>query len=211
MSSNQTLLITSIKPTAGHFAVKNFKSKEGEEKKPSLYVSFEMPSEFASLLNSDLQAFCMRSYSEAMTVALDNACKDNKESMQALSLAECFVAAKKEYTVTRKDIKEWLDTFAYAIINAALAAKAGLHVDSPKVVKKANKYSELLLELSARGKPMDQESIDSCLRVMEVIDKSGLKNDYTDNVLQGIVKMQNKLDAFLASGQQDEEDDDLDF
>ena len=199
--------ITSIKPTSGFFATKNFKTKEGEEKKNSLYAPFSLPSEFDSLLDADLKAFCIRAYGEAMDIALDNACKLGKESLQALSLSECFEAGKREFLITKKDIQEWLDAYAYPIINAAIAAKAGLHIDSPKVVKKANQYAEIMLSLSARGL-MTQNDIDAAIRVMSLLEESGKSNSYSDNILTGITRKQTQLDNFNSSKESSE---DIDF
>lgn len=200
------LSITSIKPSNGLFATKNFKTKEGEEKKASLYASYALPAEFESLLNSDLKAFCIRAYGEAMDSALDQAVKLGKESFSQLSLAECFESGKREFLITKKDIQEWLDSFAYAVISAAIATKANLHIDSPKVVKKANQYAEIMLSLSARGL-MTQNDIDAAIRVMSLLDDSGKSNSYSDNILTGITRKQAQLDAFNESKSDSEEID----
>lgn len=200
------LSITSIKPTSGLFATKNFKTKEGEDKKLPVFASYAMPVEFESLLNSELKAFCIRAYGEAMDSALDNAVKLGKESFEQLSLSECFESGKREFLITKKDIQEWLDSFAYAIISAAIATKAGLHIDSPKVVKKANQYAEIMLSLSARGL-MTQNDIDAAIRVMSLLDDSGKTNSYSDNILTGITRKQAQLDAFNESKSDSEEID----
>ncbi len=207
---NANLTITSIKPTAGFFASKDFRAKEGEEKKQSLFASYEMPAEITSLHDSELKAFAIRAFGAAMDIALDKAIKDGKtEAFEMPSLADCFIATKREFLLTKANLMPWID-FAIPVISAAIAAKASLHIDSPKVVKKALAYKETLLALASRS-VMKQEDIDACIKVCGLLEETGKKHDYTDNVLQGIVRAQDKLNAFLANGAQDDDGDELDF
>jgi hypothetical protein len=56
---------------------------------------------------------------------------------------------------------------------------------------------------------MQQDEIDSAIRVMELVANSGKSHAYTDNVATGISRKQDKLNAYLAGKQDD--DDEIDF
>lgn len=203
------LVITTIKPTSGFFATKNFRSAEGQEKRMPAYAAFEMPAAIGQIGNDEVKAFAYRAFTEAMNAILSDAIKDGKEQFPMPSINELFEAGKREFALTKKDVLAWLESFAMPIISLAISTKANIHIDSPKVVKKALQYKEIILGLSSRS-IMSQVDIDACLRVASLIEDSGKANDYTDNILTGIAKQQAKLDAFLASGKTEEEDE-IDF
>lgn len=207
MSAN--LIITSIKPTSGFFATKNFRTTEGQDKRASCFAQYEMPQAIGQIGNDEIKAFAYRAFNAAMDEALNEAIKAGKQEFPMPHINELFEAGKREFALTKKDVLAWLESFAMPIIELAISTKAGLHIDSPKVVKKALQYKEIILELSSRS-VMSQINIDACLRVASLIEDSGKSHPYTDNILTGITKSQAKLDAFMASGQIDS-DDEIDF
>ena len=207
-----TLSFTTIKPSDSSLSVCfPQRSKEGEAEKPSLYATFFLPAQIESIANDEIKSFCIRAYSEAVKQTGDKARKEGLSEFHMPALSELFVkTGKREFTITRKGITDWLESFALSIISSAISAKSSLHIDSPKVVKKALKYAELIQSLTSR-EIMSQDDIDSCLRVVELIVSSGKDHTYTDNIIQGIAKMQAKRTA-KDNGADDEEDDDgLDF
>lgn len=208
---SKTIQFTTIKPSdSSLFCTYPQRSKEGEEEKPSLYATFFIPAVIESIQNEEIKSFCMRAYAEAVKQTGDKARKEGLSEFRMPALDELFVkTGKREFTITRKGIIEWLESFALAIISAAISAKSSLHIDSPKVVKKALKYAELIQALASR-EVMSQDDIDSCLRVVELIVSSGKDHTYTDNIIQGIAKMQAKRTA-KDNGADDEEEDDADF
>ena len=206
------LNLTTIQPTAASalFVTINQRSKEGEAEKPKLYVEFSLPEVLESIANTEVKAFAMRAYAEAVRQAANTARKDGLDNFTMPAIGELFsISNKREFLLTKKDVQKWLDDFAYAIIQAAISAKGNLNPDSPKVIKKTNQYQEILLGLTSR-QIMTQADIDNCLRVCELLANSGKDHPYTDNVVQGIARAQKKLDDFLSNGSNDL-DDDLDF
>ncbi len=209
---NTKLEFTTIQPAESMlYAELPQRSKEGEAEKPNLFVLISLPSALENIQNPEIKSFCTRAYIEAVKNVAAKAKKDGLIEFHAPSLEECFTrSGKREFLLTKKDLTAWLDEFAFALINAAFAAKMSLHPDSPKVVKRALKVKDTVLEMTARGRaPMDQESIDVLLRVAtlaEEAEKQGKVHAYTDNFLQGIARMQTKLDTYQA---EDEEDEDI--
>lgn len=199
------LTITTIKPTSGLYASFQPRSKEGEEKKPEVFASYEIPACLSGINNDDARAFAIRAYGFAVAELLKAAVKDGKPEF-SVAFPELFGETKREFLVTKKDLEAWIDNFASGIISAALVAKSGLPADSVKIVKKVLAYKALLLEIASRSIMM-QEQIDSCIKVLSLIAESGKTHAYTDNVAEGLSRKQDKLNAYLAGNQQDEEDD----
>lgn len=209
MSAN--IIITNIKPTNGLFASFQPRSKEGEEKRQPVFAAYELPVQIANAPDSDLRTFAVRAYDMAVTSLLKDALKDGKAEFTVPGIANLFEPAKREFLITRKDLEAWIIECAMPCICAALSAKSGLHIDSPKIIKKAIAYKEILLSIAGRS-IMGQADIDASIRVLELV--AALPEDkqhsYTDNVAQGIERQQTKLNEFLASGSNESEDD-LDF
>lgn len=202
--------ITTIKPVASSMPFVSFKprSKEGEAEKPECFVSYDLPESFASLHDASLSGFLSRAYAAAMTALLRDAIKAGKDSVHFDGMDNLFATGKREFLITKPDLLAWINDYALPILTAAIALKANLHIDSPKVVKKGIAYRDQLLCIASR-QIMSQEAIDSALRVCELLDSSGKPNAYTDNVLEAIARKQTKLDEFNANG--DDSEDDIDF
>lgn len=199
--------VTTIKPASELYVSFKPRSKEGMPEKPEVFAAIDYPAAIANIANPDLAAFAKRAWHFAVLDSLKDAVKEGKQEF-TLSMETCFAEAKREFLITKKDLEAWIDNFALPIISAALAAKAGLHIDSPKVVKKAIAYKELLLLISSRSIMM-QDQIDSCLKVAALITETGKEHPYSDNVWTGIARKQEKLNAYLAG--KDDEDDDFDL
>ena len=203
--------ITTITPNAiQNTGIASFKprTKEGLPEKPACHIQYSYPAEFALINNDSIRAYAIRAYDAAMDTALKDAVRDNKSEFTALSLDNCYVATKREFLLTKTDLSAWADKFALPIIAAAIAAKAGLHAESPKVIAKCKAYRESILALAARGM-MQQIEIDSLIKVAGLIAEQPIINAYTDNFVQGIARKQERLLAFLENGS--ELEDDLDF
>lgn len=199
-------LITTIKPTSGNFASFSPRAKEGEAPRSTVYAAFALPSAISNCTDAELVRFATAAFSICVSDCLRDALKAGKPEFSVPSLAECYASTGKEYLITKPDLTAWLKDFAEPILAAALAAKSGLPVDSAKVVKKAIAYRDLLLLIASRS-IMLQEQIDSCAKALEVIAASGRINSYTENVIEGLARKQEKLnDASL-----DDDEDDLDF
>lgn len=201
------LQITTIQPVSSSSYV-SFKprSKEGEEKKPEVYVSYSLPTALESMGNSDVKAFAIRAYDSCLSELIRLALKDGKEFITQPSLSECFTKAKKEYLVTKADLQAWISNIIH-IVQAAIAGKAGLSIENAKVVRKAEAYSDLLLRLSSRSLMM-QDEIDSCIKVLDLITEK-INLPYSENVAEAIARKQDKLNEYLEG--KTESDDDLDF
>lgn len=200
-------IVTTIKPTAGLFVSFKPRSKEGQAEKLEIFASYEMPAEIANLHDGALRTFAFRSYGAYVLECLKDAVKDSRQEFTH-SLESAYEPAAREFLITRKDLESWFDSFAAGIIAAAISAKTSLHIDSPKVVKKVIAYKEIMLAIASRSL-MLQDQIDTALRVMALIDESGKQHAYTDNVLTGIVRKQDKLNAAATGTDEDEED--IDF
>jgi len=218
--TNSNAIITTISPSvSAEMLMTSFqpRSKEGEEKKLEVFASFSIPVAFNSLLDSDLKAYCIRSYCNAVNLLLRDAVKEGKPEFAIPPIASLYAETKREFLITKKDLEAWLDGFAMPIISAAISLKGNLHIDSPKVVKKALAYKEIMLGISSRS-IMNQEDIDSAIRVLELVvtasaangNGNGKEHPYTDNVAQGIERKQGHLNEFLAAGA-GKETDDIDF
>ena len=199
--------ITTIAPTNGLFTSFKPRSKEGEQEKPECFASFDLPQEFTGLLNADLKAFCIRAYAAQVNLFLRSAVKAGQDKFPLPPLCGFFAETKREFLITKKDLEEWLDSFALPIVSRAISAKAGLHPDSPKVVKKALAYRELMLSISSRS-IMGQEEIDSCTKVLALVD--AVPNAYSNNVAEALGRKQEKLNAKL-NGINDDDLDSIDF
>lgn len=202
-------IISTIKPTSGYFASFSPRAKEGEEKRSSVFASFELPAPIAALdSNSELARFAVGAFTQCVSDALRDALKAGKSNVSIPSLAECYIPAKKEYTIVKALLVDWLKDFAYPIIEQAIATKSGQSVDSIKVAKKAIKYRDLLLMIASR-EIMSQDEIDNAARVLELLHASKKEHAYTANVEEGLGIKQLKLNAKLAG--QDDDDDEIDF
>ena len=201
------LPITTIQPVSSSSYV-SFKprSKEGEEKKPEVYVSYSLPTALENMPDSEIKAFAIRAYESCLSELIRLALKDGKESILQPSLAECFTRAKKEYLITKADLQEWISKII-KIIQGAIASKAGLPLDNAKVIKKAEAYSELLIKLSSRSLMM-QDEIDACIKVLTLI-TDNINLPYSENVAEAIARKQEKLNEYLSG--KSESDDELDF
>lgn len=207
MSNISALILTTIKPTLGRSIEVAVRNKEGEAKKPNLFVSYHMLPELEAIANDDIRAFAFRAYEFAVWQAANKARKDGKESFPAPSLAECFEATKREFLITKEALSAWLADFSMPILHAAIASKLSLPADSVKVVKRGMKYQEAFMLLARRGNIMCQDEIDYCIKALEVIDATGKENSYTDNISTALSKEQEKLNAFLARGAEEDEDE----
>lgn len=205
--SNQ-IQVTTIRPTSGLFVSFKPRSKEGQPEKQEVFASFSLPALFDAIQHTEVKGFLIRAFSSAVLDCLKGAVKDGKESFSIPALSELYAETKREFLITRKDLEAWLDGFCMPLVSAAIAAKAGLHIDSPKVFKKAIAYKETMLQLASRSL-MQQDEIDSAIRVLELVANSGKEHGYTDNVAQAIERKQAKLNDYLA-GKQDDEDE-IDF
>lgn len=204
--------ITSIQPTGSmqHYATINQRSKEGEEKKTPFYALFDMPQAITQIANDEIRGFAMRAFTNAVWLSSKEAIKSGHMTFPLISLNDCYAETKREFLITKKDLEAWIDGFSLPIISAAISAKSGLHIDNPKVVKKALAYKEILIGLASRS-IMSQEDIDNCIRCLELVASANCEGHaYTDNVAQGIERKQNQLNEFLAAGQ-NESDNELDF
>jgi hypothetical protein len=200
-------IITTIQPTSGLFTSFQPRSAEGAEKKLEVFATFSEPTEFSMLTNADLKAFCIRAYGNAVNGLLRIAAKAGHAEFPLPSIAEMYAETKREFLITKKDLEAWLDNFALPIIAKAISSKSGLHIDSPKVVKKVIAYKELMLAIASRS-IMQQEEIDSCLKVLELVDN--VPNEYTNNVSEALGRKQEKLNDKLA-GINDDDLEDVDF
>lgn len=205
--SNQ-IQVTTIRPTSGLFVSFKPRSKEGQPEKQEVFASFSLPALFDAIQQQEVKGFLIRAFSNAVLDCLKGAVKDGKESFSIPALSDLYAETKREFLITRKDLESWLDGFCMPLVSAAIAAKASLHIDSPKVVKKAIAYKETLLQLASRSM-MQQDEIDSAIRVLELVANSGKDHAYTDNVAQAIERKQAKLNDYLAGKQDDEEE--IDF
>ena len=206
------LQITTIAPSAiqGQ-GIASFKprTKEGMPERPACHISYSYPAELALINNDELRAFSLRAYDFAMEEALKAAVREDKAEFAPLSLADCFLATKREFLLTKAELTKWADTFALPIIANAIAAKAGVHPESPKVIAKCKAYKDSILALSARTL-MQQQEIDALNKVAALVSEQDKQDAYTDNFVQGIARKQERLNAWLAEGKIDSEDD-LDF
>lgn len=197
--------ITTIKPTLGLSVSFQPRTKEGEEKKPEVFASYALPEIISSIINPDLAIFASRAYRNAVLELLKDTLKAGKDSFVIPAIAEIFPeSTKREFTVTKEAISEWFDSYAAPLLTGAIASKGNLPVDSVAVVKKVIKYKELMLAIAKRGDPMKQEDIDAAIRVLGLLSASNTSHAYTDNVAQGIAKMQEKLNAYLAGNTEDD-------
>lgn len=203
------ITVTTIKPTSGLFVSFKPRSKEGQPEKQEVFASFFLPEVFEAIQNPDVKGFVIRAYGNAVLDCLKQAVKDGKPEFSLPALSELYAETKREFLITRKDLEAWLDSFCLPLVTAAIAAKAGLAADSVKVVKKAIAYKETLLQLASRS-IMQQDEIDSSIRVLELIAASGQENAYTDNVAQAVERKQQKLNDYLA-GKQDDDGEEIDF
>lgn len=200
--------VTTIKPVSGLFVSFKPRSKEGQPEKQEVFAAFSLPALFDAIQHQEVKGFLIRAFSNAVLDCLKQTVKDGKESFTVPALSELYAETKREFLITRKDLESWLDGFCLPLVSAAIAAKAGLHIDSPKVVKKAIAYKETMLQLASRSL-MQQDEIDSAIRVMELVATSGKDHSYTDNVAQAIERKQAKLNDYLAGKQEDDEE--IDF
>jgi len=209
---SKSIQITTITPNAiqGQ-GIASFKprTKEGMPERPACHISYSYPSELSLINNDELRAFSLRAYDFAMEEALKAAVRDNKDSLEQLALDDCFLATKREFLLTKADLTKWADTFALPIIAQAIAAKAGLHAESPKVIAKCKAYKDSILALSARTL-MQQQEIDALIKVVSLIADQPISNAYTDNVAQGIARKQERLHNWLANAGTDSAED-IDF
>ena len=60
MSNISALILTTIKPTLGRFVEIAVRNKEGEDKKPNLFVSYQMLPELEAIANDDIR-LCFQS------------------------------------------------------------------------------------------------------------------------------------------------------
>lgn len=201
-------IITTIRPTAGLFTSFQPRSKEGEEKRSEVFAIFSIPASLESIANPELKGFAVRAYGNAVNSLLRDAVKAGQAEFTIPQISELYAETKREFLITKPELLNWINDFALMLISSAISIKAGLHIDSPKVVKKAIAYRELLLLIASRSIMM-QEQLDSCLKVMELVMASGKENSYSDNVIQAIARKQEKLNEYL-SGNQDS-DDEIDF
>lgn len=192
------ITVTNIKPTSGLFTSFQPRSKEGEEKRPACFAVYETPAALSALPDGEVKAFAYRAYESVITDCLRDAVKAGKAEFSAPALSACFVSEGKEYLITAKDLKEWLSSYALEIIYGAIASKAGLSADHVKVVKKGNAYAEKLEMIASRSLMM-QDDIDAAARVLELLENNGKNHPYTDNVIQGLGRKQEKLAAYLAA------------
>lgn len=203
-------IITTIKPVSSdNFVSFKPRNKEGEAEKQEVFAAVIIPTAIEEMTAGELKAFAIRAFNECCISALRNALKEGKEEFTIPSLSECFASSGKEYLITAKELKEWIYSFAVRIISAAIATKAGLSADSKAVIKKANKYAEVLEKIAGRSM-MFQDDIDSCIKVCELLMAQGETHSYTENVIKGIARKQDKLNAYLA-GKSESEDEELDF
>lgn len=204
-------IITTIKPTAGLYVSFAPRSKEGEEKKPEVFALLDLPPAIANLPDGELRTFAVRAYGFSATEALRLALKEGQQEFIVPGIAEAFAPKEgKEYLITRKDLESWLTDYALPIIESAIAAKAGRPVTDVKVVKKALSYKDILLGLTSRS-IMKQEDIDSIIRTLTMLESTGKSHTYSENVAKATARKQEQLDAFMASGNEEAEDDGLDF
>lgn len=200
--------VTTIKPVSGLFVSFKPRSKEGQPEKQEVFAAFSLPTLFDAIQHQEVRGFLIRAFSNAVLDCLKIAVKEGKESFAIPALSELYAETKREFLITRKDLEAWIDGFCIPLVSAAIAAKAGLHIDSPKVVKKAIAYKETMLQLASRSL-MQQDEIDSAIRVLELVASSGKEHSYTDNVAQAIERKQTKLNDYLAGKQDDDEE--IDF
>lgn len=199
--------ITTIAPTSGLFTSFQPRSKEGEAKKLEVFATYQEPLAFSQLLDAELKAFCIRAYGAQVNLFLREAAKNGHSQFPLPAISEFFAETKREFLITKKDLEAWLDSFALPIISKAISSKSGLHIDSPKVVKKAIAYRELMLSISSRSL-MQQEEIDSALKVLALVD--AVPNAYTNNVAEALGRKQEKLNDKL-NGLGDDDLDSIDF
>lgn len=202
------IAITTIRPTTGLFVSFKPRSKEGMPEKQEVFASFSLPAAFDLIQQQEIRGFLIRAFSNAILDCLRNALKEGKADFALPSLSELYAETKREFLITRKDLEAWLDGFCIPLVSAAIAAKASLNADSPKVIKKAIAYKETMLQLASRSM-MQQDEIDAAIRVLELVATSGKENNYTDNVAQAIERKQTKLNDYLAGKQETE--DEIDF
>jgi hypothetical protein len=205
--SQAQITITTIAPTSGLFTSFQPRSKEGEAKKLEVFASYSLPVAFESIVNDEIKSFCQRALASEINSLMRDAVKSGKSEFQLPAISELFAETKREFLITKKDLEAWVDTFAAPILSAAISSKASLHIDSPKVVKKVIAYKELLLQIASRS-IMDQDDIDSCIKVLALVESK--PNAYTDNVSEALARKQEKLNEYLA-GKADNADDDIDF
>jgi hypothetical protein len=199
--SSSVYPITSIKPLDSLFAEFKPRSKEGEEEKPRLYVSYSLPESIAALQNEEIGAFCKRAFAYAIEEALKDAVRNGKEQVIVPALSDCFGETKREFLIKRADLESWLDGFAMPLVIAAIASKTGLHVDNGKVKGKAAAYKETMLKLASR-QMMAQEEIDNAIRVMSLCCLEAAP-EYSENVAKAIERKQAALNKWLEEGASD--------
>ena len=209
---SKSIQITTITPNAIQgAAIASFKPRtsEGMPERPACHIQYSLPAEFSLIANDSIRSFAIRAYEHAMELALKSAVRDNKDSLEQLALDDCFLATKREFLLTKPELTKWADTFALPIIAQAIAAKAGLHAESPKVIAKCKAYKDSILALSARTL-MQQQEIDALIKVVSLIADQPVSNAYTDNVAQGIARKQERLSEWLANAGADSSED-IDF
>lgn len=200
------IAITTIKPTAGNFASFSPRTKEGEEKKPACFFSYDIPAAISNIAADDVRGFAIRAYAVAMDDLLKDAIKAGKDIITVPAIDALYATTGKEYLVTAKDIKAFCDTFAANAIAAAIAAKTGLSTDSVKVVKKTIQYVETLQAVAGRGM-MLQDQIDNAARVLDLLTALPNCPEYAANIIEGLARKQQRLNDYLASGADDGEDE----
>lgn len=205
---SQQIQVTTIRPTTGLHVSFKPRSKEGQPEKQEVFATFSLPALFDAIQQQEVRGFLVRAYGNAILDCLRQAIKEGKESFTLPALSDLYAETKREFLITRKDLEAWLDGFCMPLVSSAIAAKASLNIDSPKVVKKAIAYKETMLQLASRSL-MQQDEIDSAIRVLELVANSGKDHVYTDNVAQAIERKQAKLNDYLAGKADDDEE--IDF
>lgn len=193
--------VTTIKPTSGlfvSFTPRNEKGTAEADKKPECHASYSLPESFSLIQNPEIAGYLARSYKHYVYESLKAAVKINADSFSLAPVSEIYPETTgRTFTVTKGDLESWFDSFASAILTAAISSKLALPADSVKVVKKVIEYRKLTLALASKGNPMAQDDLDAVIRFLGLIAASGKEHSYTDNVAQGAAKMQHKIDGFV--------------
>ena len=215
-SLSNKLTISTIKPASAdacYAVIEQRKASKDAEDKPNGYVLFALPAELDAIMNPVVKAFCANAYESYVRKYGSIALKAGHSEFPMPSLAELSQPKKREFSFTKALVQDWLDNFAFAIINEAIASKMNQGINAASVVKKALKYSALFAGM-AGGAIMPQADIEACasaLALMENAVASGSiqAHAFTEQVIARLGKKQDDLTAFLeaqALGAEEESD-----